>query len=269
MNSFLKFCPSCENNPTLCMNRAIIHIKCKCGYDQVISIKDYLNQLKDCNSLQCITNPKFVKITDKINEGYTHLLTYFKKIKDNLLTQMIKQINDLESSYEQSIKENTDILSLLQKLIDNYNDSKIMKRNIVLNSNIQVYKCKNDNSLDNVIDYYKTYSIINKNFKDLFDEDDVDCLSSNRSKISQTHTKTLSLSSTTSNLFKFRERRNICIKEEKTNSFHKKKQPIKDKIVKTIVGTIADKNVNYLDYARNSYRPLNTITNSTTPNKPE
>ena len=113
------------------------------------------------------------------------------------------------------------------------------------------------------------YEYVYNSLFGLVDEDDVDCLSSNRYKISQTHTTTLSLSSTTSNLFKFRERRNICIKEEKTNSFHKKKQPIKDKIVKTIVGTIADKNVNYLDYALNSYRPLNSITNSTTPNKPE
>ena len=199
------------------------------------------------------TNPKFVKITNKLNEGYTHLLTYFKKIKDNLLTQMINQINDLESSYEQSIKENNDVLSLLQKLIDNYNDSKIMKRNIILNSNIQIYKCKNDNSLDNVIDYYKTYSIINKNYKDLFDEDDVDCLSSNRPKISQTHTKTLSNTISTSNLFKLRERRNIYFKLEKTNKIEDKnlykKYSIKDKIGNKIVGTIGnkieDKNVNY------------------------
>ena len=83
MNSFLKFCPNCENFPTLCINRTQINIKCKCGYAQVISIKDYLNQLKKCNSLHCITKPKFVKITDKITAGYTHLLTYFKEIKDN------------------------------------------------------------------------------------------------------------------------------------------------------------------------------------------
>ena len=111
MNSFRKFCPNCENFPTLCINRTQINIKCKCGYAQVISIKDYLNQLKKCNSLHCITKPKFVKITDKINAGYTHLLTYFKEIKENLLTQMIKQINDLESSYEQCIKENNDVLT--------------------------------------------------------------------------------------------------------------------------------------------------------------
>ena len=250
MNSFRKFCPNCENFPTLCINRTQINIKCKCGYAQVISIKDYLNQLKKCNSLHCITNPKFVKITDKINAGYTHLLTYFKEINDNLLTQMIKQLNDLESSYEQSIKENTDVLSLIQKLIDNYNGSKMMERNIILNSNIQIYKCKNDNSLDNVINYYKTYSIINANFID-FVRDEVDCISSNNPKISKKHTKTLSntvFTRSTSNLLQFTGRNIFIDQKKKTNK-------------------IEDKNVNYAQF---SNRYLNTIENSTTPmNKPK
>ena len=248
MNSLQKFCPNCTNYPTLLMSRTKINIKCKCGYDKVISIKDYLNQLKKCNSLHCITKPKFVKITDKITAGYTHLLTYFKEIKDNLLTQMIKQLNDLESSYEQSIKENTDVLSLIQKLIDNYNGSKMMERNIILNSNIQIYKCKNDNSLDNVINYYKTYSIINANFIDPLVRDEVDCISSNNPKISKKHTKTLSnnvFTQSTSNLL----HRNILISQkEKTNK-------------------IEDKNVNYV---RLSNRLLIPIANSTTPiNKPK
>ena len=245
MNSLPKFCPNCTNYPTLLMSRTKINIKCKCGYDKVISIKDYLNQLKECNSLHCITKPKFVKITDKITAGYTHLLTYFKEIKDNLLTQMIKQINDLESSYEQSIKENTDVLSLIQKLIDNYNGSKMMERNIILNSNIQIYKCKNDNSLDNVINYYKTYSIINANFID-FVRDEVDCISSNNPKISKTHTKTLSnnvFTQSTSNLLPFRDRNILIDQKKKTNK-------------------IEDKNVNY---ALPGKLYLNTIANSTTP----
>ena len=60
MNSLQKFCPNCTNYPTLLMSRTKINIKCKCGYDKVISIKDYLNQIEDSHS-------KLVEITKKIN----------------------------------------------------------------------------------------------------------------------------------------------------------------------------------------------------------
>ena len=191
MNSF-KFCPNCENYPTLRMNRTKINIKCKCGYDQVINIKDYLNQLKKCNSHLCIEKSKLIenysmkdhfllyilknfsrrfttksfilsildRITYEINREYTHLLKDFKYIKNNLMNKMIKQLNDLESSYERCVTENTDIFCLLKILIDNYNDSKEMESNIVLKSNIQYRYCKNKNNVDDVINYYKTYSII-------------------------------------------------------------------------------------------------------------
>ena len=160
---------------------------------------------------------------------------------------MIKQINDLESSYEQSIKENTDVLSLIQKLIDNYNGSKMMERNIILNSNIQIYKCKNDNSLDNVINYYKTYSIINANFIDPLVRDEVDCISSNNPKTPKTHTKTLSnnvYTKSTSNLLQFRDINILISQKKKTNK-------------------IEDKNVNYARFS-------NQILSSTKPkNKPK
>ena len=76
------------------------------------------------------------------------------------MNKMIKQLNDLESSYERCVTENTDIFCLLKILIDNYNDSKEMESNIVLKSNIQYRYCKNKNNVDDVINYYKTYSII-------------------------------------------------------------------------------------------------------------
>ena len=82
------------------------------------------------------------------------------------MTQLIKQLNDLESSYEKCITENTAIFCLLQILIDNYNDSKEMETNIVLNSNIQYCYCKNNDSVEDVINYFKTYSIIEETYKD-------------------------------------------------------------------------------------------------------
>ena len=82
------------------------------------------------------------------------------------MTQLIKQLNDLESSYEKCITENTAIFCLLQILIDNYNDSKEMETNIVLNSNIQDFHCKNNDSVEDVINYFKTYSIIEATYKD-------------------------------------------------------------------------------------------------------
>ena len=171
MNSLPKFCPNCTNYPTLLMSRTKINIKCKCGYDKVISIKDYLNQLKDSNSHQGKTNSKLVEITKEINmdglyccshqcitntklakidieRNFFNVIDDLKYIKQNLMTQLIKQLNDLESSYEKCITENTAIFCLLQILIDNYNDSKEMETNIVLNSNIQYCYCKNTIYLD-------------------------------------------------------------------------------------------------------------------------
>ena len=202
MNSLPKFCPNCTNYPTLLMSRTKINIKCKCGYDKVISIKDYLNQLKDshsklveitkeinidvqertdylnffsidyrckeidmddhqrrnflndvlrdycCCSYQCNTNTKLAEITIDINSNFFNFIGRLKDIKQNLMTQLIKQLNDLESSYEKCITENTAIFCLLQILIDNYNDSKEMETNIVLNSNIQYCYCKNTIYLD-------------------------------------------------------------------------------------------------------------------------
>lgn len=198
MNSFPKFCPNCKNYPTLRMNRTKINIKCKCGYDKVISIIEYLNQLKDSNSHHCIINNKVAEITKEINRGsydkivdiidcshqyttYTKLNNiindinseYYKvlhdinAINDNLMSKMKKQFFDLESSYKKCVTENTAIFCLLQILVDNYNDSKEMESNIILNSNIQYYYCENDKNIDDVIDYYKTYSIIEPTYKDL------------------------------------------------------------------------------------------------------
>ena len=220
MNSLPKFCPNCTNYPTLLMSRTKINIKCKCGYDKVISIKDYLNQLKDshsklveitkeinidvqertdylnffsidyrckeidmddhqrrnflndvlrdycCCSYQCNTNTKLAEITIDINSNFFNFIGRLKDIKQNLMTQLIKQLNDLESSYEKCITENTAIFCLLQILIDNYNDSKEMETNIVLNSNIQYCYCKNNDSVEDVINYFKTYSIIEATYKD-------------------------------------------------------------------------------------------------------
>ena len=230
MNSLPKFCPNCTNYPTLLMSRTKINIKCKCGYDKVISIKDYLNQLKDshsklveitkeinmddhekrdyldlfyscyeclkhpyfakntkefdmdgnerrnflndllrdycCCSYQCITNTKLAEITIDINRNFFNFIHHLKYIKQNLMTQLIKQLNDLESSYEKCITENTAIFCLLQILIDNYNYSEEMETNIVLNSNIQDFHCKNNDSVEDVINYFKTYSIIEATYKD-------------------------------------------------------------------------------------------------------
>ena len=119
----------------------------------------------------------------------------------------------------------------------------MMERNIILNSNIQIYKCKNDNSLDNVINYYKTYSIINANFIDPLVRDEVDCISSNNPKISKKHTKTLSnnvFTKSNSNLLQFRDRNILISQKKKTNK-------------------IEDKNVNYARFSNRILIPIKDL----------
>ena len=84
----------------------------------VDNVYSFFNRMRCLLSCQCITNTKLAKID--IERNFFNVIDDLKYIKQNLMTQLIKQLNDLESSYEKCITENTAIFCLLQILIDNY-----------------------------------------------------------------------------------------------------------------------------------------------------
>ena len=72
---------------------------------------------------------------------------------------MIRTINTIESSYEESYNRN--MLSFIKKLIDNYDGSVEMKNNI-LDNEINIYSCEDRLNADELIKYYNLYNMIEK-----------------------------------------------------------------------------------------------------------
>ena len=56
----------------------------------------------------------------------------FNTYKNELINNYLKQINELESSYEESYKRNMNMLSYIKILINNYDES-VEMRNCILN----------------------------------------------------------------------------------------------------------------------------------------
>ena len=50
------------------------------------------------------------------------------------------------------------MLSFIQTLINNYDES-VKMRNYIINNNIKIEKCKNNKNVDELIKYYNEYKI--------------------------------------------------------------------------------------------------------------
>lgn len=78
---------------------------------------------------------------------------YFSNIRNIHIETLLKQLNDIDSTYEDSYNRNINILYFLKVLFDNYDGSNIMKQNMNNNSNITIYTCQNQTN----INYYREY----------------------------------------------------------------------------------------------------------------
>ena len=159
MSSHIWKCSQCNKNTNLDLKDGNIHIDCKCGYHSIMSIKEFIKDSKIDKSKTTIKDDTFKDMTTDIKKGNEHLLTYFKEIKDKHINRLISMKNQLESSYEESYNRNQDILTFLEILINNYDGSKEMKKNI-LDSDINIYHCKDRKNIDEVIKYYNEYTIL-------------------------------------------------------------------------------------------------------------
>lgn len=73
---------------------------------------------------------------------------YFSNIRNIHIETLLKQLNDIDSTYEDSYNRNINILYFLKVLIDNYDGSNIMKQNMNNNSNITIYTCQNQTNIE-------------------------------------------------------------------------------------------------------------------------
>ena len=115
MNSFIKICPNCKKHMKYSLDKQFIKMNCKCGFSSLMKINTI--PIGDNN------NPLFKDITIKLEKGYKFLNTDFITYKNELINNYLKQINELESSYEESYKRNMNMLSYIQTLINNYDES--------------------------------------------------------------------------------------------------------------------------------------------------
>lgn len=186
-----------------------ILIKCnQCGYNQYTPIHQYLTQITDSSShfnendsyckehrnkpisfcekcklylcSQCEHNKKHQLINlstiiptntikDKINEGYKHINNYCLQLKVNKQNELLHQINQIEYAYQSFQRINSNILILIEVMINNYQNN---SHNYYLKSNtrnipeINIYNIVNENTIENIIEYYNNYTLIKNNYID-------------------------------------------------------------------------------------------------------
>ena len=163
MEGGLKLCPNCNLIPLINIIDRKVHINCNCNYKKVLNVIEYLNIInnnKTTTPLDC-NSPLYISTKQKINEGHKHLNNYFTSLKDSMLNQLQNKINAIKSAYEESFEINSNLLSLLTILIDNFDGSLVMEKNIIDNSKIYPTECDSTDDLNKVLIYYKTFSILN------------------------------------------------------------------------------------------------------------
>ena len=89
------------------------------------------------------------------------LISYFRTLKDKSILYLLSLINKIESSYEESYNRNKNLLSFIQILINNYDGSNEMKKNIIRNK-IYIYHFEEKLNQNELITYYNRYCIVAK-----------------------------------------------------------------------------------------------------------
>ena len=140
MNSLVKICPYCKKHIQYTLDKKVIKMKCECGFSSSMKFKN--TPIGDNN------NPLF----KEIENGKKFLNSDFNTYKNELINNYLKQINELESAYEESYNRNMNMLSFIQILINNYDESIEMK-NSILSNNIKIAECLDNKHIDELIKY--------------------------------------------------------------------------------------------------------------------
>ena len=137
MNSLIKICPYCKKHIKYSLDKQFIKMNCKCGFSSSMNIKNI--------PIGHNNNHIFKDITIKLEKGYKFLNT--------------KRVSELESAYEESYNRNMNMLSFIQILINNYDES-VEMRNCILNNCIKIEQCKDNKNINELIKYYNKYNIV-------------------------------------------------------------------------------------------------------------
>ena len=102
MNSLIKICPSCKKHIKYSLDKQFIKMNCKCGFSSSMKI----NTIPIGHN----NNHIFKEIKIDLEKGKKFLNSDFITYKNELINEYLKQINELESSYEESYKRNINML---------------------------------------------------------------------------------------------------------------------------------------------------------------
>ena len=111
----------------------------------------------DKNLLKFI-NECFDEISKKRENNY---LSVYNKTKNKAINILIKDINDIETVYENCYQRNNDILILLSELSEHYNHNEKVYKNIISNIKINLTKCENETNLTDLLDYFTSFYLFN------------------------------------------------------------------------------------------------------------
>ena len=93
------FCPQCKSTPSIKLNKNLVTLKCKCDLQIELDIANYLKLLE---SKGLKGSSKERKELSYIKDGYEHLNEYFLTLRNGMINYLVKQINDVETAYEES-----------------------------------------------------------------------------------------------------------------------------------------------------------------------
>ena len=150
MNSLVKICPYCKKHIQYTLDKKVIKMKCECGFSSSMNFKNI--------PIGHNNNPLFKEIKLDLEKGYKFLNSDFNTYKNELINNYLKQINELESAYEESYNRNINMLLYIQTLINNYDES-VEMRNCILNNCIKIEQCKDNKNINELIKYYNKYNI--------------------------------------------------------------------------------------------------------------
>ena len=115
----------------------------------------------------------------RVSEGYAHIETYCKNLKDkgvtkikNDIEELLKKkkelennIQELEKAYESFKTDNSNILSFMNNIINNYeneNNNYYLLKNVEKIQNIYIFKYKGGEDYKSIIKYFELYSFSQK-----------------------------------------------------------------------------------------------------------
>ena len=158
MKSKVKFCPKCKSTPSIKLKTNSVALKCECDFELEIDIENYLKLIEG----KGIKGLEERNDLTSIKDGYEHLNEYFLTLKNGMINFLVKQINDVETAYEESYKRNVNTLKLLAILVNSYNDDPdpVMKENIIHMNCFNYAKCTLSTEFKEVIKFFNEYCVL-------------------------------------------------------------------------------------------------------------